>query len=304
MITNTIPWRNVLMDQRGSINLPKPIKAELKLVPGSGVSVAVHQGMLLLVPAILDDVLLTDMAVAKLGIPPPPAPAAVAAPPQPVPAAAPFQGWSHQDILKFDNRCRMTLDAPMRERLGIHPSSLVLTDVRIDYDGAPVMIIRSLTPSVTLQAINDCRSLQAREQALVKGKADLAEAQEELESDRDDLDRREEELNARSRAWHSRSTPAPAPTPPPASSFPPGWIHPTPPATPPVPGTPIPFPTASPSAATYCSVCNEPQLNTPSGLTCPNGHGGVTGVEKASPGFLWHNGHLVDDISDGDGKTS
>lgn len=30
-----------------------------------------------------------------------------------------------------------------------------------------------------------------------------------------------------------------------------------------------------------CSVCGQPQFDTPSGITCGNGHGGATGVEKA-----------------------
>ena len=29
-----------------------------------------------------------------------------------------------------------------------------------------------------------------------------------------------------------------------------------------------------------CPICVEPQFNTPSGVTCCNGHGGMEGVEK------------------------
>lgn len=29
-----------------------------------------------------------------------------------------------------------------------------------------------------------------------------------------------------------------------------------------------------------CSVCNEPQFDTPSGVTCSNGHGGAPSVEN------------------------
>lgn len=35
-----------------------------------------------------------------------------------------------------------------------------------------------------------------------------------------------------------------------------------------------------PSNGLYCPICKKPQVSTPSGTSCPNGHGGLYGVEK------------------------
>ena len=37
----------------------------------------------------------------------------------------------------------------------------------------------------------------------------------------------------------------------------------------------------SKNAKTLCSLCREPQFETPSGITCKNGHGGAPSIEKA-----------------------
>lgn len=37
-----------------------------------------------------------------------------------------------------------------------------------------------------------------------------------------------------------------------------------------------------PSNGLYCPVCRQPQINTPSGTCCLNGHGGLEGVEKST----------------------
>jgi uncharacterized protein GlcG (DUF336 family) len=50
--------------------------------------------------------------------------------------------------------------------------------------------------------------------------------------------------------------------------------------------TPIPMPPQGTNAwrvakgPNICSTCREPQFQTPSGMTCRNGHGGAEGVEK------------------------
>lgn len=35
------------------------------------------------------------------------------------------------------------------------------------------------------------------------------------------------------------------------------------------------------NAKTLCLLCGEPQFETPSGITCKNGHGGAPSIEKA-----------------------
>jgi hypothetical protein len=37
-----------------------------------------------------------------------------------------------------------------------------------------------------------------------------------------------------------------------------------------------------PSNGLICSICKQPQIDTPSGASCPNGHGGVEGIAPSS----------------------
>lgn len=43
-------------------------------------------------------------------------------------------------------------------------------------------------------------------------------------------------------------------------------------------------PTPGEKNGLLCSACGEPQFATPSGASCPNGHGGVEGVQPPTPG--------------------
>lgn len=51
----------------------------------------------------------------------------------------------------------------------------------------------------------------------------------------------------------------------------------------PIDGSPVPSVPSGP-VNLLCAVCNLPQVETPSGQTCPNGHGGADGVEADQVG--------------------